>query len=82
MDLSKKKIYEIAQIIKDDWKPVYFSAQPYLDAMEQIDSINGSIGNDSGRDTIIYFLENSRQWKGQIAREVKDYLRKLIEEDK
>lgn len=82
MNLDTMKISEIAQIIKQDWNPVYFSAKPYLDAMEQLDSISGSIGQDGGREIILYFLINSKQWKGQTAREVKDYLRKLVEEDK
>lgn len=82
MNLDNMKISEIAQIVKQDWNPVYFSAKPYLDAMEQLGSIDESIGKDSGEEIVIYFLMNAKQWKGQIAREVKDYLRKLVEEDK
>lgn len=81
MELNKKTLYEIVQIIRKDWSPIYFSAQPYLDAMERLDSIDDSIGKDSGEEIVIYFLMNAKQWKGQIAREVKDYLRKITNED-
>lgn len=81
MNLEEKKLNEIARIIKQDWNPVYFSAKPYLDAMERLDSIDGSIGYDSGREITNYFLINAKQWKGETAREIKAYLRKIIKED-
>jgi len=81
MNLNKTSLYDIVQIIKQDWKSVYFSAKPYLEAMEHLNSINGSIGQDSGREIILYFLINSKQWKGQTAREIKLHLRELINEN-
>lgn len=78
MDLSKKSLKEISQIIRRDWDPIYFSAIPYLDAMDLLDNITDPIGFDTGLDVVIYFLENSKRWKGQTAREVKAYLRNLI----
>ena len=80
MELNKKTLREIAQIIKQDWNPVYFSAKPYLDAMEQLDSVDESIGYDDGVSIVSYFLINAKQWKGSVAREVKAYLKKLTEE--
>lgn len=81
MNLGNMKISEIAKIIKQDWNPVYFTAVPYLDAMEQIESIGRSIGYDRNSEIVLNFLNNSKQWKGETAREVKAYLRELIKED-
>lgn len=37
-DISDMNIAEIAQVIRRDWKQVYFGAVPYLDAMRSMDS--------------------------------------------
>ena len=78
MNLTKLSLKEITQIIRQDWNPVYFAAEPYLDAMERLDSVNDNVGYDSGSEIIAYFLENAKQWKGMTAREVKAYLKNLI----
>lgn len=78
MDLKNKKISEIAQIIENDWGEVYFAAKPYLNAMKELSSINDAVGYDEGKQIVIYFLENAKQWKGETAREVKKHLRGLI----
>ncbi len=69
---------EIATIIRNDWKPVYFGAVPYLDAMSNLQSIQDNYYSDSGRSVVNYFLSNSKTWRGDVARAVKAKLNELV----
>lgn len=82
--LKGMKLYEIASAIRKDWKKqsktgkVYFGAEPYLDAMESLSSVNDSYGLDSGKSIVLYFLANATTWKGEVAREIKKYLNSIV----
>jgi hypothetical protein len=71
-------LHEIANIIKKDWKQVNFAAKPYLDAMSQLEKVSDQYGMDSGKSIVAYFLANAGQWKGDVARETKKTLNKMI----
>ena len=71
-------IHEIASDIRQDWKNVHYSAQPYLQAMEWLDEPTDWFYQDSARTIIIYFLSNATTWKGEVAREIKKELKQLI----
>jgi len=73
-----RPIYMIAKDIKKDWKPVYYAAKPYLDAMSELESITDKYMYDSARSIIAYFLENAKQWKGEKAKEIKKELNNLL----
>jgi hypothetical protein len=77
-NLSTLSIRQIAGIIRQDWKKVYFGAVPYLAAMSQLDSVNDNYGADSGKSIVMYFLSNATTWRGEVAREVKKELNKRI----
>lgn len=77
-ELQTKKLYEIAGIIRNDWKNVNPAARPYLQAMQDLSSVEDKYILDSGTQIVAYFLCNASTWKGPIAREVKQYLNKLI----
>jgi hypothetical protein len=47
-------------------------------AMYSLDSINDRYGEDSARVILLYFLSNASLWRGQVAKEVKLKLKKLI----
>lgn len=78
MDLENKTVWEIALIIRKDWKKPYFGAVPYLEAMNSLDKVTDSYIMDSGKSIVAYFLANAGTWRGEIAREVKKHLNKLI----
>lgn len=69
---------EIVQEIRKDWKNVYFGAVPYLNAMEELKSIDDTYGLDSGKSIVIYFLANAQTWRGEVARRIKKQLNSLI----
>ena len=72
---ATRPLYEIAQEIRQNWKPVYFGAVPYLDAMSQLDSINDRYGADDAKYIVMYFLSNARQWRGEVAQRIKAELK-------
>ena len=71
-------LFEVAKIIRSDWKNVYFGAKPYLDAMSYLSSINDKYGYDDAKTIVIYFLSNASTWRGETAKEVKAHLKQII----
>ena len=72
-DLS---ISDIAQVISLDWKKPYFGAVPYLEAMADIQNIQDNYICDSGYTIVAYFLSNATTWRGDVARLVKEELKR------
>lgn len=77
-DIQSQSLHQIAQIIREDWKSVYFGAVPYLDAMHQLQSVDGKYGLDDGREIVLYFLSNAQTWRGETARTVKAELKRRL----
>ena len=78
MNYSELSIHQIAQVIRCDWKNVYFGAVPYIAAMRSMTTINDKYGEDSGKSIVAYFLSNATTWRGEVAREVKKELNKRL----
>lgn len=76
--VQNRPIHEIAREIALDWKPVYFGAKPYLEAMMSLDKITDSYGDDSAKSIVAYFLSNARNWKGEKAKAIKVELNKML----
>jgi hypothetical protein len=76
--LPNMTLSAIAEVVKADWKKVYFGAVPYLEAMGTLTSVRDNYGLDSGQTIVIYFLSNAQTWKGDVARAVKKELNKRI----
>ena len=70
-----RKIYEIAQDIRDDWRSVNYAARPYLDALEELALPTDNYIFDSGKDIAIRFLCNATTWRGDTARRLKAELK-------
>ena len=68
---TKRPIYLIAKEIRADWKNVYFGAEPYLEAMASMESVDTCYGLDTGRSVVNYFLANAVGWRGETARRIK-----------
>jgi len=73
-----RPIYEIARDIRSDWTKVSPYAEPYLEAMEDLDSVEDRYIFDSARSVINYFLANASGWKGDVAREIKKELKGMV----
>lgn len=77
---KKRPISVIAADIKKNWKNVYFGAEPYLQAMSQIDSIDGKYLYENASDIVIYFLSNATYWKGTEAQFIKAELKAQLKD--
>ena len=76
--MQNRPLYTIAADIRSDWKKVNYAAVPYLDAMQQLNSIDDKFILDSARSIVRYFLSNARSWRGEKAREIKAELKAMI----
>lgn len=72
-----RSLRTIALEIRRDWRPVYFGAVPYLDAMMSLDSMRDKYGADDARVIVLYFLGNAKTWRGDVARRVKAELQAM-----
>jgi hypothetical protein len=68
----------IAAEIRRDWKKVNYAAEPYLNAMRELDSVNDPYFQDSGRSIVAYFLANASSWRGETAKRVKAELKGML----
>lgn len=73
-----RDISAIAIEISARWNKVYFGAEPYLNAMFSLDSINDMYGMDSADMIIRYFLSNATTWRGEDARRIKAELKSML----
>lgn len=69
----------IAAEVRADWKKVYFGAEPYLVALEQMNDVEERFGADDGTKIVSYFLANASAWRGDVARRVKKELKTMVE---
>lgn len=68
----------IAVEISRLWPRVSFNARPYLDAMYTLDSLDDQYGADDAVSIVLYFLSNSRGWRGPRARQIKAELKAMV----
>lgn len=73
-----RPLNEIAREIRRDWKKVNYAAEPYLDAMGSLRSIDDDYYQDTGTSIVAYFLSNARAWRGPVAKEIKAELKKML----
>lgn len=76
-----RSLAEISREIYADWKKVSPHAEPYLDAMSTLDSIDDKYGQDSGQSIVAYFLSNAQSWKGENAKRIKKELNAMLKEN-
>jgi hypothetical protein len=74
-----RPIYEIAAEIKADWgSKVNYGAEPYLDAMQDLDKITDTYGADDAKYIVTYFLSNAGTYRGETARRIKAELKDMV----
>ena len=77
-NIQQASLREIAFAIEKDWVKVSPHAQPYLDALKQLDSINDSYYADTAKSVVLYFLANASSYRGESAKAYKTYLKSLV----
>lgn len=73
-----RPLYEIAREIRKTWTKVSPYAEPYLEAMQSLNSINDNYYFDSGKSVVLYFLSNANGWRGEDARRIKAELKAML----
>jgi len=73
-----RPIFEIAKDIRNDWTNTSPYALPYLEAMDDLYSIEDKYIFDSAKSVVRYFLANATSWKGEVAREIKQELKDMV----
>lgn len=76
--LQAAPLSQIADIIRREWRPIYFAAQPYVAAMLQCPSVDSHYGVETGKDIVLRFLCNCATWRGPVARLVKAELQRRV----
>ena len=77
--VAARPLYEIARDIRRDWgSNVNYAAQPYLDAMRELDSINDRYYEDTAKSIVAYFLSNASSWRGETAKAIKAELKAMM----
>ena len=76
--MMTRPIHEIARDVNATWSKVSPYAQPYLDAMQYLTTINDDYYLDSGRSVVLYFLSNAATWRGDDARRIKKELKEML----
>lgn len=75
--LADASIADIAELIREDWgAKVNYAAEPYLEAMEAIQSIEDRYYQDDAASVVSYFLANAGTYRGETARAVKAELKR------
>ena len=72
-----RPLYEIAREIRKTWTKVSPYAEPYLEAMQSLNTINDNYYYDSGKSIVLYFLSNASTWRGEDARRIKAELKEM-----
>ena len=74
---SPRLIRTIAAEIQKTWSKVSPYAEPYLEAMLTLDTIEDNYFFDDGKSIVLYFLANASGWRGEDARIIKKELRDI-----
>lgn len=73
-----RPLFLIAADVRRNWKNVNYAAEPYLKAMEQLDSIDSMYYYDTADSVVRYFLSNANGWRGESARTIKAELKGML----
>ena len=73
-----RTLSDIAWEIKDLWPRSHVLAEPWLDAMCNVDTLSDTYFSHSGWSIVDCFLSFSNSWKGEDARRIKTELRAML----
>lgn len=77
--MTDRVLKVIATEIRQDWKKVNYAAEPYLEAMEVLNSIEDMYYFDTAVSVVLYFLSNASTWHGEVAKRIKKELHNMVE---
>lgn len=77
-NIGTMTVSAIARLIHRHWAKVNYGAEPYLEAMVSLESVNDPYYKDSGKSVVLYFLANAGTWRGDVAKAVKSELKKRV----
>jgi hypothetical protein len=75
---TARPLHVIARDIYQAWPKVNYAAKPYLDAMQDLSSINDKYGYDDARSIVLYFLSNAASFRGDSAKTLKLELKSIV----
>lgn len=75
---ERRALNVIAAEIRGDWAKLSPHAEPYLDAMGDLSSVEDQYGYDSADSIVRYFLANAASWRGETARRIKAELKSML----
>ena len=78
-DPTTRPLHVIALDIRINWPKVNYAAVPYLEAMEELNSIKDNYYLDTARSIVAYFLSNAHGWRGNHARRIKAELKGMMQ---
>ena len=73
-----RPLYTIAKDIRSDWTTVNYAAEPYLEAMEELNSMKDRYVYDTAESVVLYFLANASAFRGADARRIKLELKAML----
>ena len=76
-----RQLWQIAQEIRKTWPSLAtagYAAVPYVEAMEQLQTVDQHYGLDPARHIVRYFLSNAQHWRGEDARRIKAELKAML----
>ena len=82
MGAKTRSISDIATEIRKKWDKVHYTAKPYLEAMDELDSIDDEYGSDSANEIVHKFIGNAVSWKGPDAVRIKAELKEMLKSKK
>ena len=75
---AARPLHEIARDIKNTWPKVNYAAQPYLDALSELNDISDMYYADPAKHIVNYFLSNATTWRGEDAKRIKTELKDMV----
>jgi hypothetical protein len=79
LSMPTRSLSEIAAEIEREWKPkIGGEAQPYVNAMQELQSLNDYYGLDRAASIVAGFSGAASTWRGAIARRVKAELKAML----
>lgn len=74
-----RSLSAIASEVYSEWgEKVSVHARPYLEAMEELDSITDTYMYEDGKSIVRYFLANASTFRGEAARRIKAELKAML----
>jgi len=73
-----RPLYEIADEIRKDWRPMPEYAHVHFEAFECATSVDEMYMCDSVKSEICYFLGSAQTWKGEVAKRIKLELKAMV----